>query len=208
MSHTGDELSSVLELLYSGLPVPCAAFDAAGRLVWRNRKAEELDRGFPDGFLWELVGGWVKRNGERLPQPGECVILHWNEVGVESVGLSGTVLQIRLADVPDENPAFVVATCVPAGIAAKGDGGKDEDCNGAGRGIEPPPGCPLTVRQWQVALLAAEGYNAVNIAARLGLSEATVYTHLKNAYRRLGVHNRAELARWLIGLRENVGRAG
>lgn len=45
----------------------------------------------------------------------------------------------------------------------------------------------------QVVALAAEGFAVLNIAARLGVSEATVRTHLRRAYATLGVHSRAEL---------------
>jgi DNA-binding NarL/FixJ family response regulator len=46
----------------------------------------------------------------------------------------------------------------------------------------------------QVARLAAEGFTILNIASRLGIREATVRTHLRRVYVKLGVHGRAELA--------------
>jgi len=46
----------------------------------------------------------------------------------------------------------------------------------------------------RVARLAAEGFTVLNIATRLGVSEATVRTHLHRVHVKLGVHGRAELA--------------
>lgn len=46
----------------------------------------------------------------------------------------------------------------------------------------------------KVARLAAEGYTVTNMAARLGVTEATVRTHLHRIYVKLGVHGRAELS--------------
>jgi DNA-binding CsgD family transcriptional regulator len=45
----------------------------------------------------------------------------------------------------------------------------------------------------KVARLAAEGYTVLNIATQLGVTEATVRTHLHRVYVKLGVHGRAEL---------------
>lgn len=53
---------------------------------------------------------------------------------------------------------------------------------------------PLTARQRDIAALAAAGLASKDIAARLQLSVRTVENHLQNAYTRLGVTTRAELA--------------
>lgn len=55
----------------------------------------------------------------------------------------------------------------------------------------------LTVRQRDVASLAATGATVTEIASALDISEHTVRTHLKRVYRHLGVANRVELARAL-----------
>lgn len=52
----------------------------------------------------------------------------------------------------------------------------------------------LTDRQREIAELLAEGLSNVNVAARLGIAEATVAVHARAIYRRLGVHTRVELA--------------
>lgn len=49
---------------------------------------------------------------------------------------------------------------------------------------------PITERQREVLVLAAEGLTAAQIGRRLGVGERTVTTHLHRAYRRLGATGR------------------
>ncbi|HZA85596.1 MAG TPA: helix-turn-helix transcriptional regulator, partial [Acidimicrobiales bacterium] len=64
-----------------------------------------------------------------------------------------------------------------------------------GSGIE-----PLTAREREVALLAAEGRASRDIGEHLHLSTRTVDTHLARAYRKLGIGGRDELARAMHNL--------
>jgi DNA-binding NarL/FixJ family response regulator len=52
---------------------------------------------------------------------------------------------------------------------------------------------PLTSREREVALLAADGLATKEIATRLYLSKRTVDTHLDRIYRKLGISSREEL---------------
>lgn len=47
----------------------------------------------------------------------------------------------------------------------------------------------------RVATLVVDGYSEKEVAERLGASPATIRTYVRRIYRRLGVHNRAELVR-------------
>lgn len=60
--------------------------------------------------------------------------------------------------------------------------------------LRSPATAPLTARQRDIAELAATGTTSKDIAGRFQLSVRTVETHLQNAYTRLGVTTRAELA--------------
>jgi two-component system nitrate/nitrite response regulator NarL len=60
----------------------------------------------------------------------------------------------------------------------------------------------LTTREWEVVELLATGASTRYIADRLFLSTTTVYSHVKNVLRKLGVHSRGEAARAAQRLRE------
>jgi len=57
----------------------------------------------------------------------------------------------------------------------------------------------LTAREREVLGLVAEGLSNRAIAARLFVTERTVEVHLTNAYRKLGVSSRRELATLPLG---------
>lgn len=58
----------------------------------------------------------------------------------------------------------------------------------------PPTDTPaLTGREVEIVKLLALGHNRAAIASTLSISEHTVATHIKHAYRKLDVSNRAEL---------------
>jgi ATP/maltotriose-dependent transcriptional regulator MalT len=53
---------------------------------------------------------------------------------------------------------------------------------------------PLTVREREVAMLAATGLSSPQVAQSLGLSSRTVDNHLQQVYRKLGIASRRELS--------------
>lgn len=61
---------------------------------------------------------------------------------------------------------------------------------------------PLTARQRQLMSFVADGYTNAQVARTLGITAATVRTHLQQIYTRLGVSSRGEataLIRWTDG---------
>jgi DNA-binding NarL/FixJ family response regulator len=54
----------------------------------------------------------------------------------------------------------------------------------------------LTRRELEILRLAAEGHSNSQLAQMLWVTEQTVKFHLSNIYRKLGVANRTEAARW------------
>jgi DNA-binding CsgD family transcriptional regulator len=57
---------------------------------------------------------------------------------------------------------------------------------------------PLTAREREIALLVADGLTSKEVAERLYLSARTVSNHLQNAYAKLGISKRTELADALV----------
>lgn len=75
-------------------------------------------------------------------------------------------------------------------------------CEGArtpvlARAGQPPTAASLTNREREIAELAVRGLSNANIAQRLVLSRRTVANHLNNAYSKLGINRRADLAEHL-----------
>jgi len=66
--------------------------------------------------------------------------------------------------------------------------------------------CSLSKREHEIVELITEGYSALNIAARLNLSHATVRNHIQNALRKLEVHSQVEIV--ALALRRGWGRGG
>jgi DNA-binding CsgD family transcriptional regulator len=60
----------------------------------------------------------------------------------------------------------------------------------------------LTLREREIALLAASGLSSREIADRLVVSVRTIDNHLQRAYRKLGITRRQDLPRFLTGAPE------
>jgi DNA-binding CsgD family transcriptional regulator len=69
------------------------------------------------------------------------------------------------------------------------------------RGREQEPWRPLTVREFEVARLIADGLTNAQIAAELSVSPKTVSAHVEHILAKLNVARRTEVAAWAAGIR-------
>lgn len=56
----------------------------------------------------------------------------------------------------------------------------------------------ITKREKEIILLLASGKTKIETAKELSLSISTIKTNVENIYRKLGVHNKAEMIFYLI----------
>lgn len=66
-----------------------------------------------------------------------------------------------------------------------------------GRGLDDDPWRPLTIREFEVARLIAEGLTNAEIAAELSIAPKTASAHVEHILAKLGVARRAEIATWV-----------
>jgi len=66
-----------------------------------------------------------------------------------------------------------------------------------GRGVEDEPWRPLTVREFEVARLIADGLTNAEIAAELSIAPKTASSHVEHILAKLGVARRVEIATWV-----------
>jgi DNA-binding NarL/FixJ family response regulator len=92
--------------------------------------------------------------------------------------------------------AYVPKTAAPAELAET----IRNCCSGPpSRAPEVPPAGPdLTGRELEILHLVARGHTNAEIAERLWVTKWTVKFHLANAYRKLGVSNRTQAARYVF----------
>jgi DNA-binding CsgD family transcriptional regulator len=67
---------------------------------------------------------------------------------------------------------------------------------------------PLTARELEVAGLVADGLTSHSIALRLSIAPRTAEAHVENIRRKLQVHSRAQIARWVTERRLRAQRLG
>jgi|GEM_PF-7009789 len=118
---------------------------------------------------------------DNFSSPHQSVYRRLPEKISDSVTIKrGQVLNIALTStISDTGRRYLTATLSPAS--------KDSNAN-----LQAEYG--LTLRECQIAQLAAKGCTSREIGEKLALSPWSVKTHLKNIYKKTGVNNRASLA--------------
>jgi DNA-binding CsgD family transcriptional regulator len=201
------DLEAVLRAIGAGLPVASVLFDRAGRVLWISEEAllrlevESARFGpvrFVDGRSPALQRlGSIARTMAAEPEKAVCPALaapgRW-------VRPDETLVARVFRDMPHA-PPVVLLTIAHARIE-----------NEPRRALRTPrpsgAGARLTSRETEVARLGAQGFGVEAIGLRLDIADHTVRTHLKHAYQKLGVHNRAELACRFLAQGEAGAAAG
>jgi DNA-binding CsgD family transcriptional regulator len=156
---------------------------AQARALFVLRSRHSLARAL--GFTW-LQGHWIKHCGEplgaitvgsrteRRPTPGQIAIV--DEVAAR-LGAP-----IQAADRRKTSLEAIARSVARSSLPAP---------------VEAPARVAKLLRPRELTVLAlySEGLSALEIADAFVISPHTVRTHIKNAYRRLGVHSREEAAR-------------
>lgn len=126
----------------------------------------------------------------------------WTAAGARPAPADETryvLLQERLAahaQEPTLVAAVAQATELPlTTIVALAQGEIPPQVSSPARSIQPL--VTLTSREREVAMLVADGLTNPAIAARLGLGERTVHTHVGNLLRKLGFTRRTQVAAWV-----------
>jgi DNA-binding CsgD family transcriptional regulator len=78
---------------------------------------------------------------------------------------------------------------------------------GRGRGTTDEPWRPLTIREFEVARLIAEGMTNAEIAEALDIAPKTASSHVEHILAKLGVTRRAEIAAWTATVTRPAGPA-
>lgn len=125
---------------------------------------------------------------------------------VRKKGIGTVKIVVRTIALPETGPRF---SCLMHFIEAEGENAEPilkslrDTLKVPADGETPHPGpvaapeppisvSPLTAREREIVLLLSNGYAALNIAAKLNLSHATVRNHIQNVLRKLDVHSQVE----------------
>ena len=144
-----------------------------GMVISQNRTARKLLGNKTGQYCWDVVGGM--EDAEGLPCQRGCV-LQLLAAGMDnsrhtSFRYGGQLHQ--LSCVPVDGAVVCALTCDSAAL--------------------PKAGKSLTPRERAVLELLATGKTTASVATSLGVSEATIRTHVENMRDKLGVNTRAAI---------------
>jgi DNA-binding NarL/FixJ family response regulator len=187
-----EALSSVLEKI---------DIKVAARATGPVEALEALDEHRPDLFLTEPDSaeagqgalGTVRKARELVPNV-KVVVLSSNrdrEMIEESLASGVTAYVVKTAH-PDDIASAVRQSFDHSIFLASAPVGQRSVAQR--RPEEVAPG--LTRREVEILRLVSEGHSNAQLARMLWVTEQTVKFHLSNIYRKLGVANRTEAARW------------
>lgn len=209
MSTVSHEMQDALELIADS-KAAAYGMDRHDRIVYWNEGATKLLGWTADEVLgracFEVIAG---RDvfGNRYCM-NDCAIVRAAAAGevtepfmmaIEKKGAGTIKVAVRTTPLPAPGPAFA---CLMHFLDTGSPGELDQIMQAVrgtirsdARPLAPDPPIsvsPLTPREREIIGLLSNGYAALNIAARLNLSHATVRNHIQNILRKLDVHSQVE----------------
>ncbi|MGA7991591.1 MAG: LuxR C-terminal-related transcriptional regulator [Thermoanaerobaculia bacterium] len=196
--------------------LPAYGMDRNDRIVYWNEGAERILGWKPEEVLGKacydvLAGRDVFGNVYCAQDCGAVKTATEGEdprpflLDVRKKGTGTVKIVVRTVALPETGPRF---SCLMHFIEAEGesvepilkalrDSVNDPRGGDARPGPVPAPASPisvspLTAREREIVLLLSNGFAALNIAAKLNLSHATVRNHIQNVLRKLDVHSQVE----------------
>jgi DNA-binding NarL/FixJ family response regulator len=171
----------------------------AGKATAPARALELIAEHAPDVFLTGIemadgdIDGITCIGLAREAAPDLRVVVVSSLTGVEHIDralAAGASAYVVKTAHPDDlatavRQAFQPSVYFPAPRAATGAGAQEE-----------AHVLRLTPREREILRLVAEGHSNATLAKMLWVTQQTVKFHLSNVYRKLGVSNRTEAARW------------
>jgi DNA-binding NarL/FixJ family response regulator len=169
-----------------------------GTATTPEKALELLDATAPAGLVAsvELSGSdldgveCLRRARERFPRLRIIALsTHNDPFHLNEAAAAGADVYVPKTAQPDE-VAATIAECLANGRRARACARQLDDSSAERPG--------LTARELEIVHLAARGFTNAEIAERLWVTKWTVKFHLANAYRKLGVSNRTQAARYLF----------
>jgi DNA-binding NarL/FixJ family response regulator len=137
--------------------------------------------------------GFIKEICERFPDVRVTVVSAYDdEYSIEAAFSAGVAAYVTKTAHPDDlataiRQAFDPSLYLAAGKTAHRPGPRRQNSAGLHE---------LTPRELEILRLVAQGHSNGELAAMLWITQQTIKFHLSNIYRKLGVGNRTEAARW------------
>jgi non-specific serine/threonine protein kinase len=161
-------------------------------LAWVAVRQERHERA---AWLLGAAGSLWQRTGRRVSGNPFLEEFHQQAVQAASAGLGGLGAD-RYQTVAERGARHPLDDIVTLAVTDANELPRPAPPPGTGRRQTDLPG-GLTGREYEIALLVADGLSNREIALRLVISKRTVDAHVEHTFAKLGVSSRVQLATWL-----------
>jgi len=196
--------------LIAGAGTAAFAIDRHDKIIYWNQEAEKLLGHPADAVVgracFEVLAGrdafgnlYCMRDCAVMKSAAEGASIEPYFMEVRGKNGANQRILVRAVPLPAAGPSFsCLMHIVESGKSAEIDrllAAMRSAAKPVAGGQKPDPPIsvsPLTTREREIVNLLSNGYAALNIAARLNLSHATVRNHIQNILRKLEVHSQVE----------------